>query len=267
MRWTVVAMALALAPIFAAGCGDDDDKADKKETAYFGWLLGTKEPAGILVQADAGPDKAGKISAYVCDGLGPPQGKAIWFGGKFDPKAAPTRPVSLTSVSKRETLEIDQVSERLVKGTFTDARGDTHQYMAYPARDGAGIYQVTLDKNLKYTGTSTKGDKVTAQADRKGLVEGRVTTADGEKIPFKIRTLSFSSPANLKSHGLSTSYRKDAKKSLVPGEYVAVVSPSSTHWLGRAGTLKLARTSPRFSTSPVSEIIGLDKKIPPPPGP
>ena len=125
--------------------------------------------------------------------------------------------MSLKSAGGREALDVDQFDERLVKGSFTDAKGQRLQYVAYPAHAGAGIYEVTLDSKLKYSGTSTDGSKLDAQADKEGLVTGKLTTADDEEIPFAIRTLSLASPAELEARGLSASYRDDAKRSAGAG--------------------------------------------------
>jgi hypothetical protein len=265
---------VALTPVLAAGCGSSEENtassasgsrttaAATKKVIYFGWLQSTKQPAGVAIEATAGAGKAGKIRVYVCDGVGPQQGgMAVWFAGNLDPKATETKPVRLSSLGKTETFEIDTFNKRLLKGTFTDFRGTRHQYVAYPSQDGAGIYEVTLDKNLKYTGVSTLGDRVTAQADREsGLVKGSLTTTAGDKIPFTLNTLALAPPAKLKSSGLSTTYRKDKNNSLVPGEYTAVVAPSSTHWLGRAITLARFPTLTRTNIVVIAEIIGLDKK-------
>lgn len=256
-RTTMVLTATALVSLIVVGCGSGDDtekKAAKQPTSYFGWVLGTAEPTGIAIDTENTGDGKKKIKAYVCDGLGPPKGKAVWFAGPVDTKVSNGvgQTVSLTSAGKRETLDVDQFDDRLVKGTFTGADGVRKQYVAYPAHDGGGIYEVTLDRNLRYSGTSTDGSKLSAQADRKGLVTGTLTTAEGDKIPFAIRTLALASPAELSARGISTAYRKDVKHSLVPGEYVAVIAPGGTHWLGRAGNVR--------GGSPVAEIIGLDKK-------
>jgi hypothetical protein len=255
MRWIAVVAGVALTALVGAGCGGGDGKkAAKAPSVYFGWVLGTKDATGIAIQTeDAGGGKK-NIKVYVCDGRGPPKGKAVWFTGPVDTAVTNDvgKTVSIKSAGGREALDIDQFDNRLVKGTFTDASGVRSQYVAYPAQAGAGIYEVTLDSKLKYTGTSTDGSKLDAQADRKGLVTGNLTTADGEKIPFAIRTLSLSSPAELKARGLSPDYRQDAKNSLVPGEYVAVIAPGGTHWLGRAGNVRAGL--------PAGEIIGLDKK-------
>jgi hypothetical protein len=258
MRRTMTLLVmLAAVPVVAAGCGGEDTtskKQAKKPSVYFGWVLGRQEATGVAIQVE---DKDGTkaIKAYVCDGLGPPKGKAVWFTGPVDTKAtnAVGKTVSLPSAGRRETLDIDHFDDRLVKGSFTDAAGVRSQYVAYPARDGAGIYEVTLDPMLHYTGVSTEGSKLDAQADREGLVTGTLTTGeDGTKIPFAIRTLSLASAAELSARGLSADYRKDVKRSLVPGEYVAVIAPGGTHWLGRAGNVKAGL--------PAGEIIGLDKK-------
>jgi hypothetical protein len=254
MKRRALLAAVALAALGAAGCGGNEKKADKKPTAYFGWVLGTPTATAVAIQADDSGGATKMVRAYVCDGLGPPRGKAVWFTGPVD--TAKTngvgQTVSLASAGKRETLDVDHFDERLVKGTFVDASGVRSQYVAYPAHDGAGIYEVTLDPNLKYTGTSTDGSKLDAQADRSGLVTGKLETAEGDEIPFAITTLALSTPAQLSARGLSASYRKDASRSLVPGEYVAVIAPGGTHWLGRAGNVRGGR--------PDAEIIGLDKK-------
>jgi hypothetical protein len=254
----MVTAALFLVALVPAGCGGggDDDTETKAgaPTAYFGWVLGTPEATGVAFDvADTGGGKM-DVKAYVCDGLGPPKGKAVWFKGSVDTSQTNGvgQTASIESASKRETLDVDQFDDRLVKGTFTDAAGDRHQYVAYPARDGAGIYEVTLDEKLHYAGTSTDGSKLDAQADREGLVTGNLTTDAGDKIPFAIRTLALASPAELSARGLSAEYRKDVRNSLVPGEYVAVIAPGGTHWLGRAGNVRLG--------NPAAEIIGLDKK-------
>jgi hypothetical protein len=255
MRRIALLTTLAMLPVVWAACGEDEQVAGTtKPSVYFGWLLGTADISGIALEADpAAADGTRKIRAYVCDGQGPPRGKAVWFTGSVDPAAlTPGKVVRLKSAGKRETLTIDRFDGRLVKGTFTDAKGRRTQFAAPPAIDGAGIYEVTLDKSLRYSGVSTTGSKVVAQADKKGFVTGTLTTAEGARIPFTIRTLSLASPGELAAAGLSKVYRQDAKRSLVPGEYVAVLSPSGSHWLGRAGNVRGGK--------PLAEIIGLDKK-------
>ncbi len=250
-----VAACIAIASLAACGGSDDAKTAGKQApTVYFGWLLGAAEPTGVAIETDAPVERGPtKLRAYVCDGQGPPRGRAVWFSGRLDAAAtARDASVSLTSAGGDETLEIDNASHRLVKGDVTDASGRSRQFVAYPARDGAGIYEVTLDERLRYSGVSTDGSKLTAQAERSGDVTGKITTVEGETIDFTIRTLSLATPADLRARGLSTAYRRDARRSLIPGEYVAVVAPGGTHWLGRSGNVRKG--------SPGAAIIGLDKK-------
>src|SRR5687768_13392143 len=56
--------------------------AGEEHHVYFGWLLGTNELAATAFDFGA-PDEAGAapVRAYVCDGLGPPNGMAVWFKG------------------------------------------------------------------------------------------------------------------------------------------------------------------------------------------
>lgn len=259
MRRITVLAAMAISPLTVVGCsGNEEASSGTKATvnasaaakrAYFGWVLGSTQITGVAIAADKASGTR-NLSIYVCDGLGPPQGKAVWFKGRIG--SAVTRAVTIVSASKRERLVIDRFDQRLVQGSFRDSRGRRLQFVAYPARDGAGIYEVTLDQQLRYTGQSTDGSRVTAQADRKGVVKGTLTTAQRARIPFTIRTLALASPSELSAQGLSTTYRKDRANSLVPGEYVAVIAPSGTHWLGRAGNVR--------GGSPGAQIIGLDKK-------
>ena len=116
-----------------------------------------------------------EVRAYVCDGRGEPEGKAVWFAGPVD-VASTTEPgtnVTLTSAGRKEDLVLEFVDEGRVQGSFKDERGKRSQFVAYPAIDGAGIYEVTLDKDLHYTGVSTDGNKLDAQAEKSGRTTAR----------------------------------------------------------------------------------------------
>ena len=187
MRRLLVVLAVAASAGLIVGCGDDDDKEAaeaKKQKDYFGWVLGAKEPTAVALDLDE-PNAQGKVKvkAYVCDGLGPPQGKAVWFVGMVDKAAVNKRggSVTLKSASGKEKLVIANVSEPAISGSFTDAEGAKSQFVANPAQDGAGIYSVTLNEKLEYSGTSTDGSKLTAKADPQGATKGTIKTADGEE--------------------------------------------------------------------------------------
>lgn len=256
MKRTMLVPALAAAAaIGAAGCGAEAEREapgqDSTPAVHFGWLLGAPDVAAIALEADPPTaDGTRTIRAYVCDGLGPPRGKAVWFKGTL----TPGRTLRVRSAGGRERLVIRRFDDGLVQGSFKGRkRKHRYQFVAYPATLGAGIYEVSVDEDLAYSGVSTTGHELSATANRRtGRVTGTVQTADGERVDFTLRVLALASPAHLRSHGLRTRYRKYRRKSLVPGEYVAVVSPGSTHWLGRSGNVR--------SGSPGPAIIGLDKK-------
>jgi hypothetical protein len=225
-----------------------------QSSVYFGFLLGTPTIGAVAFDLSA-PDAQGNriLRAYVCDGLGPPEGMAIWFKGDLEKTAfSDGTDVMLTSAGGRESLRVTALSTTGVYGAFTDANGVTAHFVSYPAFDGAGIYQVTLDELLHYKGTSTDGATLDAQATEDGVTNGAITTAGGKKIEFTVRSLALADPAALARHGLSDAYKKYAADNQVPGEYVAVIAPGGTHWFGRNGSVREGQ--------PGRAIIGLDKK-------
>jgi hypothetical protein len=219
---------------------------------FFGFLTGTPRIAAVAIDLGA-PDANGQrvLRAYVCDGLGQPQGIAIWFRGAV--AATPGAEVlRYDSVGGQEKLVITAMSERGVYGTFVDAEGATAHFVAYPAIDGAGIYQVTLDESLHYRGMSTDGSILDAQATVDGTTSGKITVAGGRELDFSVRSLALASPADLALHGLPQDFRRYANVNQMPGEYTAVIAPGGSHWFGRSGSVQTAQ--------PGVFIIGLDKK-------
>lgn len=242
---------VAMLAVVAAGQGRHRGQQD----VYFGFLTGSERLAGVAMDFSA-PDRDGKrtLRAYVCDGLGAPQGISVWFKGDISADVDTTNfPLQLTSVGGQETLSITAMTPTRVLGAFTDAEGATGQFAIYPALDGAGIYQVTLDETLHYTGTSTDGAVLDAQAEQTGTTNGTIKPKNGPAIAFTVHSLALASPAALAAYGLSDDYLKYAAFNQVPGSYVAVIAPGGSHWFGRSGAVQLG--------APGAAIIGLDKKI------
>jgi hypothetical protein len=230
------------------------DAQNTQNPAYFGFLLGTTRVAGVAIEF-LPPDAQGNrpFRAYVCDGFGPPQGISIWFSGVAPATVAPgTKSLSFLSVTGREQLRFTSLNDRAVHGAFVDSSRAAASFVAYEAFDGAGIYQVTLDASLKYRGTSTTGDILEGQSDRSGTTSGTITTADGHRIPFGVRSLALAPVADLALHGLPQDYPRFAALNQVPGEYVAVIAPGGSHWFGRTGAVQAGL--------PGLFIIGIDKK-------
>jgi hypothetical protein len=248
----------ALAGILLVGCAggeEQQEQAEEQNKVYFGWLLTeTRDMAAVAFDVSP-PDSEGArdVRAYVCDGLGPPEGMAVWFRGPVNEEAVNRleEEVRLTSPGGQETLQIGQLDDREVRGAFTNADGRTSRYIAFPAFDGGGIYEVTLGEDLVYSGTSTDGSTVEGQPDEKGNVTGTITTAEGKQIDFFAQNMALASPELLTEQGLPTTYTQFAENGRVPGEYVAVVAPGGSHWFGRSGNVR--------GGSPGANIIGLDK--------
>jgi len=262
MRRITIVVCTALCVGLLGACGGEDntddnaDKATSKAAVYFGWLLGgSGEPAAVAIELERADDKGmSTVRAYVCDGRGEPEGMAVWFTGPIDAAATTEAGVNakLTSAGGKEDLVIEFANEGRVQGSFKDEKGARRQFAAYPAIDGAGIYEVTLDKDLKYKGVSTDGNELVATAEASGRTAGTITTAAGKKVQFAVQSLSLATPAQLSARGLPTDYGKYEKVNQVPGEYVAVIAPGGSHWLGRSGNVRKG--------SPGASIIGLDKK-------
>jgi hypothetical protein len=224
-----------------------------QNNVYFGYLLGTPRIGAVAIDMSAPDANGGRIlRAYVCDGLGPPEGMAVWFRGDVGANPFPDgADLTFTSAGGQETLRVTAMSGTGMYGAYTEANGVTSHFAAYPAFDGAGIYQVTLDESLHYKGMSTQGAMLDAQAAPDGATRGSITLADGKKIDFGVRSLALADPALLAQHGLSDAYKKFAADNQVPGEYVAVIAPGGTHWFGRSGNVREGQ--------PGRTIIGLDK--------
>jgi hypothetical protein len=274
----VVALAVMLALWLMVGCsgsgGADGQGGDKEQASeetitqqqtttakashevFVGGLTDEVMLVGLDVdEADQAGSRA--VKAYICDGLGPPLGTAVWFKGSANGGTA-----SMTSPGGQEKLDL-ALGDQEASGTYTDADGASHPFTAPTAFLGAGIYNVTIDENYRYTGTSTDGSSLDAKIDWNAqspsgnqneeavAVEGTITTTDGEKIDFRNYALPFFSPEALREAGMPTTYSQFQDTSLRPDEYIAVVSPGGLYWFGRSGDVK--------GGNPRAEIIGLDK--------
>ncbi len=245
----------ALAGILLVGCsGGEEEPAEEQNKIYFGWLLTeTTDMAAVALDVSPLAEGAREVRAYVCDGLGPPDGMAVWFWDFVNEETVGQlgEMVSFTSPGGQETLQIGFLDDNEVRGAFTGADGRTSRFITYPAFAGGGIYEVTLDEDLAYSGTSTIGDTLEGRSSEEGNVTGTITTADGEEIEFFTQSMALASAEALTEQGLPTTYRQFAANNQVPGEYVAVVAPGGAHWFGRSGNVR--------GGSPGANIIGLDK--------
>jgi hypothetical protein len=214
---------------------------------FFGWVLGSTNIIAVALDlAEADADGARVVKAYVCDGLGAPDGIALWFKGSV--KAG--EELILTPPKGDEQLLIDAALPTAVTGAFTDKTGTTLRFASFRAIDGAGIYDVTLDDDFNYSGTSTDGSVLAAKAADGGKVTGTLTTTGGDVIDFSVNVLAVASEESLKTSGLPVAFRDFADVSIIPDSYVAVISPAGAFWLGRSGDIR--------GGSAGNNIIGLD---------
>jgi hypothetical protein len=259
-RWLVVTCMLSVAAVLGVVATVQGKPEGKKQDVFFGFLVGTSRVAGVAIDL-APPDKTGHrvLRAYVCDGLGFPKppdtagGIATWFRGSVRPEdVSNASPLLVKSVTGLEDLRLTALTDHAAYGSFTEASGARAHFVAYPAIDGAGIYQVTLDQNLHYTGTSTDGADLDAQVFADGTTTGTIKPASGKKIDFTVHNLALATADELVSNGLPVDYALYKAENQVPGSYVAVIAPGGSHWFGRAGFVQGGVV--------LAEIIGLDKK-------
>jgi hypothetical protein len=247
---------LVLALWLMAGCADTEGKtARRQHNIYFGWLLGTGDIVALAFDVGA-TNRQGErvVRAYVCNGLGGANGVAAWFRESVNDETVRggEQTTILTSGGGQESLTISHLDDHGVSGTFTGVNGQTLRFAAFPTSDGAGIYYVTLDEGLRYSGTSTNDSMLDGQADEEGNVVGTITTVAGQEIEFAAGSLTYSSAEELSEQGLPTNYGQFYEDNLVPDDYVAVASPGGSHWFGRSGNVR--------GGSPGREIIALSQR-------
>jgi hypothetical protein len=181
--------------VLTAACGDDDEGAAPGTTespsatsapgvagaaVYFGAVSMTTDRVAVALDA-ADAEGRQRVRAFLSDGE--PGGDAEWFDGtgtrgKFD----------LRSSSGRARLE-GEVRAQDAHGTVTLADGRTRHFHTIPATHGAGIYDMTVAADGRYTGTSTDGSRIEGRQTGTS-VEGTITTKSGDTIGYKVTDVS-----------------------------------------------------------------------------
>lgn len=228
---------------------DQSTMDEAASDVYVGYLTKAGAPEGLNRIANvpamiglhvAKPTQNGtrEFRAFVCDGLGSPNGMVAWFQGSMSGTTA-----SATSVGDQQTLEF-QLGDEKAFGAYTDAEGLWHEFFAPLAFAGAGIYDISISKSgagLIFTGKSTNGATLEARDDNDdGLVRG-VITADYNQYGFLVKGLAEYEESVLRGQGLPTTFSDYQYTSNVPGTYVALVSARGYYWLGRSGNIREGR--------------------------
>jgi hypothetical protein len=188
-RLARVTVVLALV-VSTAACGDDDDDAAEQPGTtqagatqpgvFFGTVGLTTDRIAVAVEAaDASGNQ--RVRAFLSDGE--PGGDAEWFEG-----TSRGGRVELTSASRKARLEA-RIEPAHATGTVTLADGRARPFHTIPATHGAGIYDVEVTADGRYTGTSTTGNKLEAQ-QAGNFVEGSLTTPNGDRFMYRVADLS-----------------------------------------------------------------------------
>lgn len=196
---------------------------------YYGKVARVTDQLVMVVDEPAGAADR-RVRVDLSDGEAPPEGDIEWFTGALTGSS-----LDLTSASGRATLR-GEIRTDSVRGTVTLADGTPRPFLAVPAGDGAGIYEVTVDADGTYRGTAEDGGRFELRQSGEN-VTGTITMANGRTI-------------NLLAYDLTQVFGYPVKGSQ-PDSYLAFASPGGRYLIGRSGNVRGGTAG--------NNIIGLDK--------
>lgn len=190
---------------------------------YFGRIAFENSVIGIAV------DGSGRARVMATDAQ--PGGVAEWFeaatgGGRIDARSA--------SRKARLRLSLNRKLKHWT-GTMRFPSGRTRRVAVNLAGAGAGLYDVTVSRDGRYTGRSTDGKRLTARRDGR-FVAGTIRGHNGGRLSFRVMDLA-------RAFG----YRVPNGR---PGRYTVIVSRNGTLHYGRSGAVKRGK--------PGANLIALD---------
>ena len=180
--------------------------------SFAGRVSGDLLLAGAHLGTTAG-DGSQSIRLYVCNSVP----HAEWFTGTVAGGRA-----QLTSASGRASVDV-AVSETEVSGTVRLATGVVRRFTIPRARDGAGIYEITISRGQRFAGRSFAGD-VFVGRERGKRVTGTVVTAQNRVHSIRGLNVTELSRRALRAAGLPTRYAGLRRRSDRPGRYIAVAA-------------------------------------------
>src|SRR6188508_3690670 len=133
MRRWIVGLALPLAAVLVLAYPGVWSRAlalaqgTPQNSVYFGYLQGTPRIGGVAIDLTA-PDANGAriLRAYVCDGMGPPEGMAVWFRGDLGAETFPGgEDLVFSSAGGQEKLRVTMMNGTGIYGAYTEANGAT----------------------------------------------------------------------------------------------------------------------------------------------
>jgi hypothetical protein len=237
----VTSLTLLLVIGCAGGGSGGQEEEEKAAAAAHDVFVGRLTGVVAMIGIDAGePEEGGtrEIRAYVCDGLGPPDGKVAWFRGSSEDGNT----ANLTSSDGEHGLRLALVEDRAF-GTYTDAAGESHPFEAPVAFAGAAVYEMSITEggSRDFSGESTDGGRrfEARDDDEDGRFDGRIfDDIDEVEVDFEVNTLGSADAEELIAAGLPRIYGQYQNNYNVPDSYFAIVSPGGQYWFGRSGDIR-----------------------------
>lgn len=240
-RSTLRPLSLLVILVLFVACGGADETPDSRaaprseieerlaELSGAGVFVGGVAMTGTFVAIHfdrENPDAPG-MRILVTDGL--PDGTAEWFEG-----TAEDLEFRFTSVTGNATIE-GKIEPFETDGKVTLADGVERNFFTRPAGDGAGIFEIAVGADGRWSGEALDGSTFTAAADGP-FVEGEVVSSGGERYGFRHNDLT-----QRLGYGVAGGQ---------PDTYMAIVTRQATEIQGRGGDVKAGR--------PSGNVISLD---------
>lgn len=161
------------------------------------------------------------VRAFVCDGE--LLGHTEWFTGRTAGNTLDVR-----SASGNARLEVT-LTQKEATGTVTLADGTFHRFTAPAARDGAGLYELTIAFDGRRSGTSANGAENEGRVSPDGGVTvGTISLPGGEAIDYRMRR--------------TAGHQGGAE----PDTYTTIVLPWAEKERGRGGDVKTNQPSGNY---------------------
>jgi hypothetical protein len=193
-------LAVAVALLFHGG--DDASAAQAVVSGEFVGAIPDSDPSDppggaadelvAVVVNDPDPTGTRVIRAYICDSDSSRAGDSEWFVGTITGDT-----FDLTSRSGRAFIQGGQLTEDAATGTVTLADGRVLTFSAERAQNGGGLFEVFFLPKNRLFGVAPSGAEYLARFTRERIsgplkirtVKGRITTLEGQTIPFTVRNV------------------------------------------------------------------------------
>lgn len=196
---------------------------------FVGEVSGAGELVAIVADKRVATEKTAEttavdgereVQAFVCDGE--PQGDAEWFAGQMTGDT-----LDLTSASGNARLQAG-LTETEATGTVTLADGIPRRFTTSAAREGAGLYELTIESDGRRSGTSANGAKDEGLVSRDGaFTAGTIRLPGGEAVDYRTRRTPGYERAGNRSDTYATIVLPGVEKERGRGGDVKAGSPSS----------------------------------------